>query len=88
MTLISKNPLMYESVNAVGNRPLLVEGKSILVLIKLTAITGPNKPELTAIGVASQVESVRQQKYNTIFVGRSDGTVSKARKTFLSVITD
>ena len=71
---------MYESVSTVGNRPLLVEGKLFKVKFELIAIAGPNRPEMTAIGVSSQVESVRQQKYNTIFVGRSDGTVSKARE--------
>jgi hypothetical protein len=43
--------------------------------------SGPNRAGLTAISVAAQVESVRKQKYNTIYVGRADGTISKASKS-------
>jgi hypothetical protein len=66
LSVVAKNPLMYDPVPSVGHRPLLVEG--------------PNRADFTAIAVAAQVESVRKQKYNTIFVGRADGTISKVAK--------
>lgn len=63
LSLISKNPLMYDTIPSIGQRPLLIEG--------------PNRADMTAIAIAAHVESVRKQKYNTIYVGKADGTMSK-----------
>ncbi|KAL3102484.1 hypothetical protein niasHS_001226 [Heterodera schachtii] len=68
--MISKNPLMYDPIPSVGNRPLLIEG--------------PNRAEMTSITVASQIESVRKQQYNVIYVGKRDGTVLKLVETSLN----
>ena len=49
-TMIIKNPLMYDLVQQVGQRPILIEG--------------PGKPKITSIAVLSPARSVRNQNYD------------------------
>uniref|UniRef100_A0A183C4S7 Semaphorin-1A n=1 Tax=Globodera pallida TaxID=36090 RepID=A0A183C4S7_GLOPA len=70
LVMISKYPFMYDPIPSVGNRPLLIEG--------------PNRAEMTSLTVASQIESVRKQQYNVIFVGKTDGTILKLVETSLN----
>nr|CAD2167448.1 unnamed protein product [Meloidogyne enterolobii] len=74
MAPISKNPLMYETVSTIGNSPLLVEG--------------PNRADLTSIAVTADALSIRRQKHNAIFVGRTDGTLIDLSQNGTAVLVE